>query len=158
MEEMTLTTLLAQDPKCPKGIIQWQHGKYQQASNGSLVLNPFEVDGRQLMSDPCNNDNSVYTRYHQQEIFKVWPQCPLVTLFVLCLNCFSTEVRSPHQSLRQSDSSKSIRLGRSPPEPHVSRLQTTTDAPNADAEPNRRRRHRHAAIQHQQIETRPCRR
>ncbi|KAL8723329.1 MAG: hypothetical protein Q9225_000381 [Loekoesia sp. 1 TL-2023] len=39
-------------------------------SNGSLILNPFAVDGRQLMSDPCAYSNSVYTRYHQQEIFK----------------------------------------------------------------------------------------
>ncbi|KAI4204852.1 MAG: hypothetical protein LQ350_000918 [Teloschistes chrysophthalmus] len=59
-----------QQPTCPKGIIQWQHGKYNKASNGSLVLNPIEVDGRQLMSDPCTYSNSVYTRYHQQEIFK----------------------------------------------------------------------------------------
>ncbi|KAI4159925.1 MAG: hypothetical protein L6R39_000301 [Caloplaca ligustica] len=59
-----------QQPSCPKGIIQWQHGKYHKASNGSLVLNPFAVDGRQLMSDPCTYGNAVYTRYHQQEIFK----------------------------------------------------------------------------------------
>ncbi|KAL8838225.1 MAG: hypothetical protein Q9170_002215 [Blastenia crenularia] len=59
-----------QQPNCPKGIIQWQHGKYHKASNGSLVLNPFTVDGRQLMSDPCTYTNAVYTRYHQQEIFK----------------------------------------------------------------------------------------
>ncbi|KAL9595607.1 MAG: hypothetical protein Q9219_006344 [cf. Caloplaca sp. 3 TL-2023] len=59
-----------QQPSCPKGIIQWQHGKYHKASNGSLILNPFAVDGRQLMSDPCTYNNAVYTRYHQQEIFK----------------------------------------------------------------------------------------
>ncbi|KAL8972259.1 MAG: hypothetical protein Q9197_002867 [Variospora fuerteventurae] len=58
------------DPKCTKGIIQWQHGKYQKASNGSLILNPITVDGRQLMSDPCAYQNSVYTRYQQQEVFK----------------------------------------------------------------------------------------
>ncbi|KAL8694310.1 MAG: hypothetical protein Q9218_001015 [Villophora microphyllina] len=62
--------LSAQQPSCPKGIIQWQHGKYHKASNGSLVLNPIEVDGRQLMSDPCTYSNAIYTRYHQQEIFK----------------------------------------------------------------------------------------
>ncbi|KAL8812778.1 MAG: hypothetical protein Q9200_000787 [Gallowayella weberi] len=57
-------------PDCPTGIIQWQHGKYYKASNGSLILNPFAVDGRQLMSDRCTYENAVYTRYHQQEIFK----------------------------------------------------------------------------------------
>ncbi|KAI4229196.1 MAG: hypothetical protein L6R36_001045 [Xanthoria steineri] len=63
-------------PACPKGIIQWQHGKYRKASNGSLVLNPFAVDGRQLMSDPCAYENAVYTRYHQQEIFKHYEVFP----------------------------------------------------------------------------------
>ncbi|KAL8997575.1 MAG: hypothetical protein Q9169_003193 [Polycauliona sp. 2 TL-2023] len=63
-------------PGCPKGTIQWQHGKYSKASNGSLVLNPFAVDGRQLSSDPCAYSNSVYTRYHQQEIFKHYEVFP----------------------------------------------------------------------------------
>ncbi|KAL8780491.1 MAG: hypothetical protein Q9213_006451 [Squamulea squamosa] len=63
-------------PACPKGIIQWQHGKYHKASNGSLILNPFAVDGRQLMSDPCAYGNAVYTRYHQQEIFKHYEVFP----------------------------------------------------------------------------------
>lgn len=70
-DERALTQLSAAQPACPKGIIQWQHGKYRKASNGSLVLNPFAVDGRQLMSDPCAYQNAVYTRYHQQEIFNV---------------------------------------------------------------------------------------
>ena len=40
-------------------------------ANGSLSLTPFGVDGRQLLSDPCNNDNAIYTRYNQSELFKV---------------------------------------------------------------------------------------
>ena len=28
------------------------------------------MDGRQLLSDPCNGANAVYTRYHQAELFK----------------------------------------------------------------------------------------
>ncbi|KAL8671071.1 MAG: hypothetical protein Q9168_004419 [Polycauliona sp. 1 TL-2023] len=63
-------------PGCPKGTIQWQHGKYNKASNGSLILNPFAVDGRQLMSDPCTYSNAVYTRWHQQEIFKHYEVFP----------------------------------------------------------------------------------
>ncbi|KAL8858516.1 MAG: hypothetical protein Q9178_005014 [Gyalolechia marmorata] len=63
-------------PSCPKGVIQWQHGKYRKASNGSLILNPFAVDGRQLISDPCSYENAVYTRYRQQEIFKHYEVFP----------------------------------------------------------------------------------
>ena len=66
-----LIYLLATNPTCPQGIVQWQHGKYAKNANGSLTLTPFEVDGRQLLSDPCNNANGVFTRYHQVELFKV---------------------------------------------------------------------------------------
>ncbi|KAF1982631.1 hypothetical protein K402DRAFT_397354 [Aulographum hederae CBS 113979] len=59
-----------QNPACPKGIMQWQHGTFQKFPNGSLVLTPIEVDGRQLMSDPCNYKTGVYTRYNQTELFQ----------------------------------------------------------------------------------------
>ena len=62
--------LTATDPNCPQGIIQWQHGTYTKNTNGSLSLKPIGVDGRQLLSDPCNYANSVYTRYNQSELFK----------------------------------------------------------------------------------------
>ncbi|KAF2748870.1 hypothetical protein M011DRAFT_421269 [Sporormia fimetaria CBS 119925] len=59
------------DPKCPKGIMQWQHGKATfHPSNGSLTLVPIAVDGRQLMSDPCLYEKSIYTRYNQTEMFE----------------------------------------------------------------------------------------
>lgn len=61
----------ANDPSCVKGIMQWQHGKYSKEPNGSLILRPFAVDGRQLLSDPCAGDVSAYTRYNQTEFFKV---------------------------------------------------------------------------------------
>lgn len=51
--------------------MQFQHGKYQKSDNGSLVLTPFGVDGRQLISDPCSSATAVYTRYIQQELFQV---------------------------------------------------------------------------------------
>ncbi|KAJ9230646.1 hypothetical protein DTO280E4_1042 [Paecilomyces variotii] len=57
-------------PDCPQGIIQWQHGTYSKEPNGSLVLTPFAVDGRQLLSNPCASDLSAYTRYNQSELFK----------------------------------------------------------------------------------------
>ncbi|KAH9868859.1 hypothetical protein J1614_007934 [Plenodomus biglobosus] len=59
-----------QNPKCPKGIIQWQHGSFEKLANGSLVLKPIKVDGRQLYSDPCSFKNSIYTRYNTSELFE----------------------------------------------------------------------------------------
>lgn len=54
------------DPTCPMASLIYQHGKYVISDNGTLVLNPIEVDGRQLFSDPCNDDGvSTYSRYNQ---------------------------------------------------------------------------------------------
>ncbi|KAK7539715.1 chaperone for protein-folding within the ER, fungal-domain-containing protein [Phyllosticta citribraziliensis] len=57
------------DPNCPKGIIQWQHGSYA-IEDSKVVLTPIKVDGRQLYSDPCNENSGVYTRYNQTTTFK----------------------------------------------------------------------------------------
>lgn len=51
--------------------MQWQHGSFEKLGNGSLVLTPIKVDGRQLYSDPCQYKNAVYTRYNTTEMFKV---------------------------------------------------------------------------------------
>ncbi|EME44088.1 hypothetical protein DOTSEDRAFT_79959 [Dothistroma septosporum NZE10] len=61
-----------QNPSCPAGIMQWQHGTYEKNDNGSITLTPISVDGRQLMSKPCDYDNGIYTRYNQTELFKSW--------------------------------------------------------------------------------------
>ncbi|KAF9895067.1 Reversal of tor2 lethality [Aspergillus nanangensis] len=37
--------------------------------DGSLHLTPIEVDGRQLLSDPCSSEEGIYTRYNQTEEF-----------------------------------------------------------------------------------------
>ncbi|KAJ5501919.1 Chaperone endoplasmic reticulum protein-folding [Penicillium fimorum] len=58
------------DPSCPGGIMQWQHGAYTVFGNGSLVLTPIAVDGRQLLSDPCRKHSGQYTRYNTTEEFK----------------------------------------------------------------------------------------
>ncbi|MCJ1232280.1 Reversal of tor2 lethality [Varicellaria rhodocarpa] len=57
-------------PTCPQGIMQYQHGTFKKAANGSLFLTPFGVDGRQLLSSPCAYQNSIYTRYNQSEYFQ----------------------------------------------------------------------------------------
>lgn len=49
--------------------MQWQHGTYDMPGNGSLILNPIAVDGRQLTSTPCTYSESVYERYDQPELF-----------------------------------------------------------------------------------------
>lgn len=63
------------DHSCPVASITYQHGTYELLSNGSLVLTPIAVDGRQLLSDPCNSDDptkSTYSRYVQPTWFKTF--------------------------------------------------------------------------------------
>lgn len=60
-----------QDPSCPSGIMQWQHGSWVMNANNSLSLTPIGVDGRQLMSEPCKYSKGVYTRYNQSELMEV---------------------------------------------------------------------------------------
>ncbi|KAJ5963249.1 uncharacterized protein N7479_003125 [Penicillium vulpinum] len=57
------------DPSCPGGILQWQHGSYTVFGNGTLVLTPIAVDGRQLLSEPCRKQSGQYTRYNTTEQF-----------------------------------------------------------------------------------------
>ncbi|KAK2783756.1 Reversal of tor2 lethality [Onygenales sp. PD_12] len=57
-------------PECSKAIMQFQHGKFNIQANGSLVLTPFDVDGRQLVSNPCAGGNAAYYRYNQSELFE----------------------------------------------------------------------------------------
>ena len=59
------------NPSCPMGYMQWQHGSWYMAADGRLHLTPIPDDGRQLTSNPCDGDNSIYIRYNQTEIFKV---------------------------------------------------------------------------------------
>ncbi|KAF2788914.1 hypothetical protein K505DRAFT_410614 [Melanomma pulvis-pyrius CBS 109.77] len=59
-----------QNPKCPQGIMQWQHGSFTKEANGSLVMAPIAVDGRQLYSDPCAYKSAIFTRYNASEMFK----------------------------------------------------------------------------------------
>ncbi|KAJ5144208.1 uncharacterized protein N7515_002995 [Penicillium bovifimosum] len=58
------------DPKCPGGIMQWQHGSYTVFGNGTMILKPIAVDGRQLLSEPCRKKTGYYTRYNTTEEFK----------------------------------------------------------------------------------------
>jgi len=59
-------------PNCPQAVMQWQHGTFTETTNTSLILTPFAVDGRQLVSDPCSSSTSTYTRYNQAETIKTY--------------------------------------------------------------------------------------
>ncbi|GMG27208.1 unnamed protein product [Ambrosiozyma monospora] len=65
------------DPRnhsCATAVLIFQHGTYtMDTDSGKLTMDPFEVDGRQLLSDPCNDDgDSMYSRYSQQMIFETY--------------------------------------------------------------------------------------
>lgn len=51
--------------------MQWQHGAYTVFGNGTLMLTPIAVDGRQLLSEPCGKELGHYTRFNTTEEFKV---------------------------------------------------------------------------------------
>ncbi|KAJ5888988.1 Protein r.t1.c1 [Penicillium taxi] len=58
------------EPSCPTGLMQWQHGTYELFADGSLILTPITVDGRELLSEPCKKSTASYTRYNNTERFK----------------------------------------------------------------------------------------
>lgn len=70
-----------QNPACPSGIMQWQHGSWVKNPDGGLTLTPIKDDGRQLLSEPCEGEHSIYTRYNQTEEFEVsiFPRAIAVT-------------------------------------------------------------------------------
>jgi len=55
---------------CASAVLIYQHGTYQLLDNSSLILTPIDVDGRQLLSQPCkDNGTSIYSRYKQETFF-----------------------------------------------------------------------------------------
>ncbi|EEQ36844.1 hypothetical protein EJF18_10997 [Clavispora lusitaniae] len=61
-----------QNHSCPIASLTFQHGTYEILSNGSVVLTPIAVDGRQLLSDPCgySAEKAKYVRYVQPTWFE----------------------------------------------------------------------------------------
>lgn len=51
--------------------MQWQHGSFEKEANGSLILQPIAVDGRELISEPCTSDTAVVLRFNDPAIFLV---------------------------------------------------------------------------------------
>ncbi|QEL62243.1 hypothetical protein CJJ09_004416 [Candidozyma auris] len=88
---------------CPIASITYQHGKYEILSNGSVVLKPFAVDGRQLLSDPCGykEDEAKYVRYiHVANISVRW-----VSMQPLYL-AYKPPLMLPTEPLNPTDKSK----------------------------------------------------
>lgn len=50
-------------PQCPTGALQWAHGSYTLTEDGGIDMVPIAVDGRQLISQPCEADLSTYIRF-----------------------------------------------------------------------------------------------
>lgn len=146
----------AADPSCPEAIMQWQHGTYEIFSNGSLVMTPFAVDGRQLYSTPCTADYGVYTRYNQTETMKVCHCCPAPP-HPYSLHRTpsqppgqSTNIQTPtgvlsrHRLLPRHSTPKPLRMGRHPYPTSVLSLLAPSDASNHHPQPYhlcRRRNH-----------------
>lgn len=97
------------DPSCPGAIMQWQHGSYVIGSDGSLTMTPIAVDGRQLLSQPCQNSHAIYTRYNTTEKMKVCASSSIL--------CFSNQHTNKNQR-------------------HTASTQTPTTVSSASTSPN----------------------
>jgi Chaperone for protein-folding within the ER, fungal len=60
------------DPRCIIGVVQFQHGTHELLSNGSIILNPFEPDGRQQIQNPCAAESNVLQQFNQTTLFLSW--------------------------------------------------------------------------------------
>lgn len=114
-------------PRCPKGIMQWQHGSFEKLDNGSLLLTPIKVDGRQLYSDPCSYKSAIYTRWNATERFKVRVIIsPTPTSHKLISYKAIHRCRRP---LPQNPPPRSLPSRRRAPHAPLSRLLASEDAP-----------------------------
>jgi hypothetical protein len=60
----------ATNPRCIRGKIIWQHGRYSENSDGSITMTPFGNDGRIQVQDPCAAETNVVTYYNEPGTFK----------------------------------------------------------------------------------------
>jgi hypothetical protein len=62
------------DPRCVVGLVRFQHGKYTLFNNGSIVMYPFEEDGRIQVQDKCPSDgisNAIY-QFNTTVLMRSW--------------------------------------------------------------------------------------
>jgi len=58
-------------PNCITGVMNWSHGTYVLASNGSIVMTPFG-DGYQQIQDPCAAISNFIENYNYTELYVLW--------------------------------------------------------------------------------------
>lgn len=58
-------------PTCITGVMNWCHGTYVLASNGSIVMTPFG-DGYQQIQDPCAAISNFIENYNDTELYILW--------------------------------------------------------------------------------------
>ncbi|KAG2122401.1 chaperone for protein-folding within the ER, fungal-domain-containing protein [Suillus cothurnatus] len=58
-------------PTCITGVMNWSHGTYVLASNGSIVMTPFG-DGYQQIQDPCAAISNFIENYNYTELYVLW--------------------------------------------------------------------------------------
>lgn len=118
--------------------MQWQHGSWVQNANGSLSLTPIGVDGRQLMSTPCDYDKGIYTRYNQSELFKV---CTSTGKGKRCGSIVLNKMEKPaipssDGSIPQHRPTESLAIRRHADAASLRRLQASSDASYHDTQPD----------------------
>ncbi|KAK7689965.1 hypothetical protein QCA50_006605 [Cerrena zonata] len=59
------------DPHCITGVMNWHHGHYVLADNGTMFLNPIG-DGYQQIQDPCAAESNFIEDYNKTEIYTQW--------------------------------------------------------------------------------------
>lgn len=58
-------------PTCITGVMNWSHGTYVLATNGSIVMTPFG-DGYQQIQDPCAAISNFIENYNYTELYVLW--------------------------------------------------------------------------------------
>ncbi|GBE85346.1 Protein rot1 [Sparassis crispa] len=58
-------------PTCIVGVINWCHGEYVLAPNGSILMTPFG-DGFQQIQDPCGAVSKFIQSYNDTETYQSW--------------------------------------------------------------------------------------
>ncbi|KAI0823267.1 chaperone for protein-folding within the ER, fungal-domain-containing protein [Trametes gibbosa] len=59
------------NPSCITGVLNWHHGQYTLADNGSIILTPFG-DGYQQIQDLCAAQSNFIEDYNKTELLSQW--------------------------------------------------------------------------------------
>jgi len=110
-------------------------------SNGTLILTPIKVDGRQIYSEPCKYKMSIYTRYNQTETYKVgihlvYRAVPAVEVANGYPPHPPTVVRNSYGRTSRKETTQPLPVRRRANEPHVPGVQPATNATYFDSEPS----------------------